>query len=197
MDNLKNLTKSEHRNAERTAFMRRLIKKNIAPVQYYVYLKNQLFVYTTLEYYAGLKGIFEGEMSKLERSSSLLQDVLEMESIENFNNTDDDLILLAAKDYVKYIEEIQDDKDRLFAHIYVRHMGDLSGGQMIKKLVPGPISFYEFDGDTEDLKGKIREKLHDGLVDEAKVCFSMVQNFLEELEQYFNGTDAEVVENIE
>ena len=72
-------------------------------------------------------------------------------------------------------------------------MGDLSGGQIIKKLIPGPTNLYEFEGDTQDLKNKIREKLHDGLVDEAKICFSMVQNFLEELEQYFNGTDTKAV----
>ena len=193
MDNLKNLTKSEHRNAERTTFMRRLIKKNITPEQYYVYLKNQLAVYTTLEFYASRKNIFEGEMSKLERSPALLEDLLEMESAANFNSLGDNLILSTAINYIKYIEEIQNNKDRLFAHIYVRHMGDLSGGQMIKKLVPGPTSFYEFDSDTEYLKSKIREKLHDGLVDEAKVCFGMVQDFLEELEQYFNGTDSEVM----
>lgn len=191
MDNLKNLTKTEHRNAERTAFMSRLIKKNITPEQYYVYIKNQAYVYSVLEHYADILGIFDGDMINLKRSVPLFEDCLDMEIKRQFANAP---ILPASKKYVDYIEEIQKDKDRLFAHIYVRHMGDLSGGQIIKKLIPGPTNLYEFEGDTEDLKNKIREKLHDGLVDEAKVCFTMVQNFLEELEQYFNGTDTGAVE---
>lgn len=188
MDNLKNLTKAEHRNAERTAFMSRMIKRNITPEQYYVYIKNQAYVYSVLEHYADILGIFDGEMANLKRSVPLFEDCLEMEIMNRFTNAP---ILPASKKYVDYIEEIQKDKDRLFAHIYVRHMGDLSGGQIIKKLVPGPTNLYEFEGDITDLKNKIREKLHDGLVDEAKVCFNMVQNFLEELEQYFNETNTE------
>lgn len=190
MDNLKNLTKAEHRNAERTAFMSRLIKKNITSEQYYVYIKNQLFVYSILEHYADILGIFDEDMANLKRSVPLFEDCLDMETKRQYANAP---ILSASKKYADYIEEIQKDKDRLFAHIYVRHMGDLSGGQIIKKLIPGPTNLYEFEGDTQDLKNKIREKLHDGLVDEAKICFSMVQNFLEELEQYFNGTDTKAV----
>ena len=33
---------------------------------------------------------------------------------------------------------------KLYAHIYVRHMGDLSGGQMIMKKTPGPNRYYRF-----------------------------------------------------
>ena len=190
MNNLKELTKEAHRNAERAAFMNRMIKKNITPEQYYVYLKNQLYVYTNLEYYAEMQGIFAGEMSNLQRVLPLTEDVLCIETENDFKQAP---IFQASKDYVTHIRDIHSNKDKLFAHVYVRHMGDLSGGQIIKKLVPGPISFYEFEGNTEDLKNVIREKLHDGLVDEAKVCFAMVQNFLEELEEYFNGTDTKTV----
>jgi heme oxygenase len=62
-------------------------------------------------------------------------------------------------------------------------MGDLSGGQIIKKLVPGPTNLYEFEGDVEELKTAVRSKLHLGLEEESKVCFAMVQKFLEELEE--------------
>ena len=33
---------------------------------------------------------------------------------------------------------------KLYAHVYVRHMGDLSGGQMIRKKTPGPNRYYIF-----------------------------------------------------
>jgi heme oxygenase len=162
--------------------MNRMLKKQITPKQYYVYVKNQLFMYTNLEYLANNSGIFDGDMKHLMRGPNLLDDALEMEVENGFSASP---IFESSHEYVRYIETIKDDRDRLFAHIYVRHMGDLSGGQIIKKLVPGPTKLYEFDGDVEELKNLVRSKLHDGLEAEAKVCFSMVQKFLEELEAYF------------
>lgn len=182
MNNLKELTKEAHRSAERTSFMNRMLKKEITPEQYYIYIKNQLFVYTTLEYYASEAGVFDDRMGEIMRGVPLLDDVMQMELDNNF---DDAPILETSYEYVKYIKSIAKDKDRLLAHVYVRHMGDLSGGQIIKKLVPGPTNLYEFGDDVDELKNLVRSKLHDGLEKEAKVCFSMVQKFLEELEEYF------------
>ena len=34
-----------------------------------------------------------------------------------------------------HIFAIREDVDKVMAHVYVRHMGDLSGGQMLKKKV--------------------------------------------------------------
>ena len=187
MDNLRELTKEEHRRAERTAFMSRMLKKNITPYQYYVYLKNQFLAYTTLEYYASTHGLLSGKLEDIIRGHALLEDILTMELQNKFSSSK---TMEATKKYAEYVKKISDDPDKLLAHIYVRHMGDLSGGQIIKKLIPGPTKLYEFNGDTEDLKNLIREKLHDGLEEEAKVCFEMVQNFLEELETHFNETDS-------
>ena len=39
----------------------------------------------------------------------------------------------STKEYIDHIESIQDEAMKLYAHIYVRHLGDLSGGQMIMK----------------------------------------------------------------
>ena len=47
---------------------------------------------------------------------------------------------------------IKDDADKLMAHVYVRHMGDLSGGQMIAKRVPGEGRMYKFDKGHDELK---------------------------------------------
>lgn len=186
MQTLKELTKEAHRSAERTSFMQRLMKKTITPYQYYVYVYNQLFMYTTLEYHANRVGIFDDELAKLQRAEALFDDEFQMR-IEN--NFDTPPLFPASLEYSNYIESINGDKDRLFAHVYVRHMGDLSGGQIIKKLVPGPTSLYEFEGDVEALKTMVRSKLHNGLEEESKVCFSMVQKFLEELEEYLGNVE--------
>ena len=67
------------------------------------------------------------------------------------------------------------------AHIYVRHMGDLSGGQMIAKRVPGAGKMYQFGDEPEKIKEAIRSKLDDSMADEAKVCFDFAKRFFDEM----------------
>ena len=60
-------------------------------------------------------------------------------------------------------------------------MGDLSGGQMIKKKIPGAGKLYMFEGDTDSLKTAIRSKLNDNMADEAKVCFEYATELFKEM----------------
>ena len=76
---------------------------------------------------------------------------------------------------------IKDDPDKLMAHIYVRHMGDLSGGQMIARKIPGSGTMYQFDDDVDVLKDKIRTRLDDSMADEAKICFDFATQLFKEM----------------
>lgn len=185
-DNLKQLTWDNHKKAEKTVFMQRLMKRQITYYQYYIYLRNQSMMYGFLEYYSSLQSLFDFENEELYpilRGASIIEDIEEMEA--TLGTVDNSSITLkSALDYVKYIETIRKDKEKLLAHVYVRHMGDLSGGQILKKLVPGPTRFYEFAQDPAVLKSLLRKRLHDGLADEANTCFVMVKRFLEEMEQH-------------
>jgi heme oxygenase len=69
----------------------------------------------------------------------------------------------------------------LFAHIYVHHMGDLSGGQMIKKRVPGACTMYDFDGDVNEIKNDIRGRCKDSMAPEARMCFDFAIKQFNEL----------------
>ena len=51
--------------------------------------------------------------------------------------------------YIEHMEKIKDDPEKLMAHIYVRHLGDLSGGQMLRKKVPGPGMMFKFKNPNE------------------------------------------------
>jgi len=64
--------------------------------------------------------------------------------------------------------------------LYVRHMGDLAGGQMIAKRVPGAGKYYQFQ-DPDALKVAIREKLSDDLAEEALVCFAFAADFFKDM----------------
>jgi heme oxygenase len=182
MNNLRQLTLDNHKRAERSNFIRRLLKREMTPYQYYVYLSNQLLCYYTLEAAATSRGLFDG-LESIKRSTKISKDLSELEREYGFETV---IHLKSVKKYMDHIGMISTDQDRLMAHIYVRHMGDLSGGQMIKKLVPGSGLHYQFDEDVDVLKDKIREKLHDGMATEANICFDMIHDFFEELEGTFN-----------
>lgn len=182
MNNLRQLTIDKHKRAERSDFIRRLIKREMTPYQYYVYLSNQLMCYYTLESMASNRGLLTG-IEGVKRSSNISKDLAELESEYGFAMV---VPVKSTKRYMDHISSISTEPEKLMAHIYVRHMGDLSGGQMIKKMVPGSGLHYHFDEDVDILKDKIREKLHDGMVDEANKCFDMIYEFFEELENMFN-----------
>ena len=65
-------------------------------------------------------------------------------------------------------------------------MGDLSGGQMIAKRVPGSGKYYQFGDEPEKIKEAIRAKLDDSLADEAKVCFEYATKFFEQMADVAN-----------
>jgi heme oxygenase len=159
-----------------------MIKKEITPYQYYVYLSNQLLCYYVLESAATNKGLLNG-IEVIKRSNQISKDLTELEREHGFSIPKH---LKSIDRYIDYVGSISSEPDRLMAHIYVRHMGDLSGGQILRKLVPGSGLHYQFDEDVDVLKQKIRDKLHDGMADEANRCFDMIYEFFEELEQEFN-----------
>ena len=77
---------------------------------------------------------------------------------------------------------------RLYAHIYVRHMGDLSGGQLIMKQTPGPNRYYRFKHDeVGDYRRIVKETINTYLnvyehsvLPEANLCFeSAIKLFTE------------------
>jgi heme oxygenase len=73
-------------------------------------------------------------------------------------------------------------------------MGDLSGGQMIAKKVPGEGRMYKFDGDTTAIKEAIRNHTNDDMADEAKYVFESATNLFKELmeldiEHYLESSD--------
>jgi len=59
-------------------------------------------------------------------------------------------------------------------------MGDLSGGQMIRKKVPGLGKMLDF-ADGDKAKEVIRSKINDTMADEAKRCFEFATALFKEM----------------
>lgn len=172
---LKELTKEAHTNAERQEFVKILFSGSINPSLYAAYLKNQHPQYEILEVCSMPHGILNG-LPDIRRAPGILADYLELKG----ENDKEPPILPVVDRYIKYILNIKDDPKRLMAHVYVRHMGDLAGGQMIAKRVPGSGKYYSFEK-PEELKTAIRERIDDTMAEEAKVCFQFATDFFKEM----------------
>jgi heme oxygenase (biliverdin-producing, ferredoxin) len=179
---LKELTWENHKKAERTRFISRFIKRQVTPYQYYIYLSNQLLCYYALEEAAFNLGLFK-EIESIKRYVAISKDLAELEAEHRFQIPK---TLVSTQRYVDYIQSISDVPEKLMAHIYVRHMGDLSGGQILKRLAPGKGLYYHFDQDVTLLKEEVRKRLDDSMAPEANRCFEMVCDFFEELEDFFD-----------
>jgi len=89
----------------------------------------------------------------------------------------------SAIDYHNYILSIAKEPNKVMAHLYTWHMGDMFGGQMIKKIVPGPHRNLEF-ADTKLLINNIRAKLDDSMAEEANIAFDWAIKMMKDL---YNG----------
>ena len=178
MNNLKELTWEHHKNAERQNFVKELMG-GITEERYATYLFNLHPQYNLLETLSMMHGLFDG-MPSLRRAPHIHKDYQELWGEANPNQPP---LIPVVKEYMGYLMEIKDDPERLMAHVYVRHMGDLSGGQMIAKRVPGSGTMYKFDQDHTELKEIIRSRTTDSMAEEAKVCFDFATKTFQQLDE--------------
>lgn len=173
---LKDITKDLHTAAEQTKFAKLLLSGTIGQKDYATYLYNMYPIYATIEIPCYRQGLFN-TLPGVARSEAIQQDLMEL-----IDETDH-FLMPATIDYITYLMKLTNDPARrhlIKAHLYVRHMGDLFGGQFIASKVPGQGKFYQFD-DVEGLKTAIRELLTDDLGDEACVAFEWSIKIMKEL----------------
>lgn len=175
MTNLKNLTWEHHKNAERQEFVKVLMSGKINPKLYATYLWNQHKKYDLLEAMAGALGLLD-DLPDVRRKQKIEQDFLEL-----WTSDTPPILVSSTNEYIAHLKTILTNKNALMAHIYVLHMGDLSGGQIIRKKVPGRGRMYDFEGDVSALKEIIRSKTSDNMADEAKFMFESSTKLFQEL----------------
>ena len=186
MLDIKELTLEQHKNAERQEFVKILMSGNINHKLYATYLYNQAQCYSVLEKY-GLHNSLFRDTPNLLRTEHILYDYRSLWTQFGVPPK----ITQSTKDYITHIESIQDEAMKLYAHIYVRHMGDLSGGQMIMKRTPGPNRYYKFKHkEVGDYKRIVKETINTYLnvyehsvLPEAKFCFQSATNLFKEMKE--------------
>jgi len=172
---LRDLTSVKHAEIEAMPFTQYMLSGKISEEDYAKYLYQMIDIYKAMEEVASNTGILD-DLPTLPRYYRLMHDYEELVGSNIKHPT-----LPATKEYADYISSLTNVKD-IVAHMYVRYMGDMAGGQMIKKLVPGSGSFYDFEN-MRDLMTKFRMKLSDDMADEAIKAFNFNIAITRQLEE--------------
>lgn len=177
---LKEFTKEKHTEAESTPFMKAVFKKQLPMDLWVSWTKQKSYFYNKIEFHAGQLGLLDN-LQDIKRSYYLLQDYAIMNEGVTIHS-----IRKPVLEYGEYLDHIGNDADKVLAHLYTWHMGDMFGGQMIKKIVPGSHLALEFTN-APMLMQTLRSKLHDGLGLEANTAFEwaikMMKDYDGDLEQ--------------
>ena len=175
---LKELTREKHAEAENTAFMQAIFKKQL-PLHLWVdYTQQRQLFYHGIEGIAGAAGLLH-DLPDIRRAFYLYLDYREMAGDQFYYHRPE------AVDYYNYIISLFGHKEKILAHLYVWHMGDLFGGQMIKKIVPGSHKSLEFQN-PQLIMTNLRAKLDDTLAEEAIVAFEWAIKILKSYDNELN-----------
>ncbi|KOR33053.1 hypothetical protein TI05_03405 [Achromatium sp. WMS3] len=174
---LKKLIMDKHNIAEGKAFVHVLLSGNIPPAVYYRYLTNQYHNYAALEDRLQ-KTDFPKDCWDVFRAKLIQADMQELEAEYGLHFAPH-LLTPSTIEYTTYIKKLN--KTELMAHMYVRYFGDMSGGAIIKKHIPGSGLFYEFKN-KQTLKAKLTTLLDDDMGAEANRCFDFAIRLFTELE---------------
>lgn len=182
---LRELVKDVHTEAEESPFAQLLMSGNITEQQYAHYLFQQLHVYEALETRADELGILN-EIPSIKRTPHIFHDYIGLDKQGTFD------LFPIVQTYVDYVKSL--DENKCWAHIYVRHFGDMYGGNMISKRIPfGEHTMYQFE-DKKGLIEYVRSKLNEDMADEAKRVFKFATALFNELRQYYDlDTTTEIV----
>jgi heme oxygenase len=164
---LRDLVKDVHAEAEQSPFAQ----------QYAHYLFQQLHAYEALEERADQLGIL-AEIPDIKRTPRIFHDYIDLNKKGKFD------VFPSIQQYVEYVKSL--DENRCWAHIYVRHFGDMYGGNMISKRIPfGAHTMYQFE-DKKGLIEYVRSKLNEDMADEARIVFGFAIGLFKELEDVYN-----------
>jgi heme oxygenase (biliverdin-producing, ferredoxin) len=189
LDAMRERTRTLHVTAERTGIVAELLRGRGTRRAYALLLRNLLPVYEALEAellrHEGTRAVGLIVRPELHRSAAIRADLAQLDAAGL-------PVLPEAIAYVRAIQEAGAGAGHpLLAHAYTRYLGDLSGGQIIKKILarsldlpPESLSFYEFPdiADLQRFKDDYREALehagavmveHGAVVEEAALAFTL------------------------
>nr|YP_010197607.1 heme oxygenase [Gracilaria flabelliformis subsp. simplex]UAD86023.1 heme oxygenase [Gracilaria flabelliformis subsp. simplex] len=203
---LRERTTKAHSMAENVSFVKSFLGGVVDKKSYRILVANLFFVYTALEEeieknknHFVVQSIYFPELN---RTLSLKQD---LEYYYGSNWQEQVCPSLATKIYVERIRNISiNQPELLIAHAYTRYMGDLSGGQILKRIAQTAMNlssndgtaFYNFHNIKDDKRFKViyRQALDNAPIDqiqieqiiaEANIAFNLNMKVFQELNSNF------------
>jgi heme oxygenase len=196
-------TSKSHTMAENVNFIKSFLGGVIDKGSYTEMLSKLYFVYEAIENameknkdHEYIKPIYFPELN---RTDSLKEDLIFHYGEDWLENV---TLSKATLDYVNRINAISKEKPELLvAHAYTRYLGDLSGGQILKKIAQRSmglegskgLAFYEFKEVSDEAQFKlnykaaldslpIKENEASQIIAEANTAFTLNMNIFSELE---------------
>jgi heme oxygenase (biliverdin-producing, ferredoxin) len=186
-------TKALHVEAERTGIIRDLLRGEASLEGYILLLRNLLPAYQAmeqgLERHCNSRRLAALATFRLDRAPALVSDLVALCG-ENWKR--DIPLLNAGEIYARRVAKAAEgDGVRLIAHAYTRYLGDLSGGQILQRLLarsldlkPTELTFYDFPqcADLAVLKADYRNALDQAgalatdpqaVIEEGAIAFSL------------------------
>jgi heme oxygenase len=209
-------TSKSHSMAENVSFVKSFLGGVIDKTSYSHMLANLYFVYVALEEAMEknkdnefIKPIYFPELNRTESLKEDLSFYYGDDWVQNLQPSE------ATQAYINRIIQVSEKRpDLLVAHAYTRYLGDLSGGQILKKIAQRAmnlqstkgLAFYEFNNINDELQFK--QKYKDALdalpvtsdiavqiVAEANVAFNLNMKLFQELETSFTRIIIRIVLN--
>lgn len=190
-------TRDEHETAERSGFVELLLSGRLDRAAYADLAAQQLVVYTALEA-AGSRLEDDGNLvfAELTRVPAIEQDLAHLYGADWRTEI---RVLPATQVYADRLAQTAYSLPRYAAHAYTRYLGDLSGGQIIKRMLQRHygftsegIAFYDFPQihKLKPFKDVYRERLdalplddeaRTAVVEEARLAFRLNADVFGEL----------------
>lgn len=143
---LRETTNDKHRQIEQLPLIKTMFEGKFTTEMYLHYLYELKSIYLALETLADKQGIFN-DMSDIKRYCHICRDIEELGGYPGRQLTN------ATKNYIHYLDNLYNtNPEMIMAHVYVRHMGDLYGGKLMAKVLPGPGYMYQFEDKTAIIK---------------------------------------------
>ncbi|MEP6833394.1 MAG: biliverdin-producing heme oxygenase [Gemmatimonas sp.] len=157
---LRTETKEAHTTAERSGIMRDLLRGTIAIPAYVALQQNLAALYDAMESeidrndtHPALRNV---NWNAVRRLAALQSDIKLLTASDSSSETSahHDSLVPATRQYVAHLHDLGTRApELLFAHAYLRYLGDMYGGQIIKRILletvlppnSRAVAFYEFD----------------------------------------------------
>ena len=199
---LKAHTKALHTELERGPLMHSLLRGQMPLEPYCALLRNLHALYAelepALERHAAHPSVAPVHLPQLFRCVPLADDLAELHGALWQQEI---AVAAAARRYAQHLRDLAAHHPALLvAHAYVRYLGDLSGGQMLRRIVAGSLAladgrgtrFYDF-GDASEVDAHVRAfraglaqldfdaEQSAAIVAEAVLAFRLHQELFDEL----------------